>query len=377
EEAVVDKMADMLVAHGHEVVQYRKTTADTRESFIGKVKGFVAGCYSPSGIYGLREVLQREKPDVVNVHNLYPFISPVALFECKKAKVPVVMTVHNFRLMCPTGLFLRNGKPCEECLKLGSEWGCIQHNCEHSILKSLGYAMRNRVARRIGAYHKCVDSFACITDFQRKKLIEAGFDTDKITVIPNSVEVLSGNTDIESEGCYVGFCGRLSREKGVDMIVEVARRHPEIPFKLAGKLRVGEDIGLLPPNCELTGYLQADLLAAFYRNARFFVMASRWYEGFPMSILEAAQYGKCMVAPDHGGFTEIIGKGSYSIGCVFMPNDVDSLEQAVVVMWNNPQKTKELGQRANEKLQREYSSDIVYSKWNKLLNKVVKNNSNG
>ena len=108
EEAVVDKMASMFREHGHEVCFYRLTTERSRESLSGKIKGFLCGIYSPSGVKGLREILEREKPDVVNVHNLYPFISPAALFECKKTKVPVVMTVHNFRLICPTGLFMRN-----------------------------------------------------------------------------------------------------------------------------------------------------------------------------------------------------------------------------------------------------------------------------
>ena len=131
---------------------YRLTTERSRESLSGKIKGFLCGIYSPSGVKGLREILEREKPDVVNVHNLYPFISPAALFECKKAKVPVVMTVHNFRLICPTGLFMRNGKPCEVCLQKRNEWSCNRYNCEHSYLKSVGYTLRNVYARWTGAY---------------------------------------------------------------------------------------------------------------------------------------------------------------------------------------------------------------------------------
>lgn len=140
EEAVVDRMAAMLSAHGHDVAQLRMTSAGSRESLSGKIRGFVAGIYSPAGVKAMREALRREKPDVVNVHNLYPFISPAALKECHKAGVPVVMTVHNFRLICPTGLFMRDGSPCELCLQRGNEWGCVRYNCEHSMMKSVGYA---------------------------------------------------------------------------------------------------------------------------------------------------------------------------------------------------------------------------------------------
>lgn len=370
EEAVVDKMAAMLAGHGHEVGQLRMTSAGRRESLSGKISGFVSGIYSRSGVRAMREALQRERPDVVNVHNLYPFISPAALFECRRACVPVVMTVHNFRLVCPTGLFMRDGKPCELCLKQGNEWGCIRYNCEHSLLKSAGYAARNAVARLTGAYRKNVTAFACITEFQRRKLMEAGFPQERITVIPNSISVKGDGR--HTPGSYVAYSGRISEEKGVDLIVEVARRHPEIPFRLAGAVRDSKIVDALPPNVELTGYLSGSEFERFNFGARFFVMASRCYEGFPMAILEAAQYCKPTVAPDHGGFTEIIGKGPDAIGRLFTPSHVDSLEQQVVGLWNAPDETARLGTKAFEKLQNEYASEVVYEKWHNLLDKIIR-----
>jgi len=247
----------------------------------------------------MREALQREKPDVVNVHNLYPFISPAALRECKKAGVPVVMTVHDFRLMCSTGLFMRDGKPCEVCLQRGNEWGCIKYNCEHSVLKSIGYAVRNAVSRIKRHYIDCVDVFACITDFQRKKLIEAGFQKEKLVVIPNSVAIKE--SEETALGDYVGYCGRVSYEKGGDLFVELARRNPDMCFKLAGEVRDASLVGEIPANLELLWYVSGDALADFYRNARFIVMPSRCYEGFPMAILEAAISHKPVIGPDHGG----------------------------------------------------------------------------
>lgn len=365
EEAVVDKMAIMLKGMGHQVAQLRMSTADARESFSGKIKGFISGIYCPSGVKAVRNAILREKPDVVNVHNLYPFISPAALRECKKVGIPVVMTIHNFRLICPTGLFMRNNQPCELCLEKDNEWGCVKYNCEHSLMKSIGYAARNAVARIGHHYKDCVDYFACITDFQRKKLFEAGFSKQKLLLIPNSVEITKEN--LPPIGDYVGFCGRLSREKGIDLILEIAHRHPEIPFKLAGECREARIIENLPKNMELMGYLSGKELYNFYRNARFMVMASRWYEGFPMSILEAAQHYKATVGPDHGGFTEIIGKDEQAIGSLFIPGDANSLDSALTNLWNMPEKCRELGIAANKKLQREYSTEVVSQKWDKLL----------
>lgn len=365
EEAVVDKMVFILTSIGYEVKQLRMTTADARESLKGKIRGFVNGIYCPSGIKAMRKTLKREKPDIVNVHNLYPFLSPAALRECKRAGVPVVMTIHNFRLMCPTGLFMRNNKPCELCLENGNEWNCIKYNCENSLLKSVGYATRNAVARIRRHYLDCVDMFACITDFQRQKLIQAGFPSEKLTVIPNSADThTSLNLTI---GSYVAYSGRISREKGVDMIIDAARQHPEIPFKLAGAVRDESLVKDLPTNVELKGYLSGESLADFYGNARFFVMASRWYEGFPMTILEAASFGKPMIAPDHGGFTEIIGKGDDAIGMLASPSDVESFDNAITTLWNSSSECSRLGKAAYDKLKSQYSTDVISKKWDCLL----------
>lgn len=370
EEAVVDKMAGMLGGLGHEVAQLRMTTAGARESLSGKIRGFISGVYCPSGVKAMREALRRENPDVVNVHNLFPFITPAALRECKKAGVPVIMTVHNFRLICPTGLFMRDNRPCELCLEKGNEWGCVRYNCEHSILKSVGYAARNAVARLRRHYIDCVDLFACITDFQRRKLIAAGFPAEKIVVIPNSID--AGKEPESTKGDYVAFSGRISGEKGVDMIVEAARRNPGIQFRLAGAVRDKELVEKMPGNVRLMGHLSGEEFERFNAEARFFVMASRCYEGFPMAILEAARYGKPTIAPDHGGFSEIIGKGPEAIGVLFTPNDADALSDAIARLWASPAESSRLGSAAYRKLRNQYSTDVISAKWVNLVSTIAK-----
>lgn len=369
EEAVVDRTAAMFRSMGHKVVLYQKTTEGSRDSLWGQAQGFLCGLYAPAGIRGMKEALRREQPDVVNIHNLYPFISPAALFECRRADVPVIMTVHNFRLMCPTGLFMRQGRPCELCLQRGNEWGCVQHNCEQSWLKSIGYAARNAVARWSGAYKKCVTRFVCITEFQRQKLTEAGFDPERLTVIPNVVDAPESYTP--TPGDYVAYLGRLSYEKGYDLLIEVARRHPEIRFRFAGAQRA-QTIESLPDNVKMAGYLTGDDLQQFINHSRFICMPSRCYEGFPMAILEGASYGKPAMGPNHGGFTDIIGKGDAAIGRLFRPGDVNDLERQIVALWNAPEECVALGAKAFEKLKREYSTETASRQWDALLEEVVK-----
>jgi glycosyltransferase involved in cell wall biosynthesis len=369
EEAVVDKMAVMLSGLGYDVAQLRMSTANARENISGKIRGFISGLYCPSGVKAMRKAIEREHPDVINVHNLYPFISPAALRECKKAGIPVVMTIHNFRLMCPTGLFMRDGKPCELCLQKGNEWGCVRYNCEKSMLKSIGYAARNAIARIKRHYIDCVDIFACITDFQRQKLIEAGFPKEKLIVIPNSIDVIQySDTQI---GGYVGYCGRISYEKGGDIFVELARRNPQIHFKIAGTIRDKSLIGEIPNNLEILGYVSGEALSNFYSGSRFIVMPSRCYEGFPMTILEAANYNKPVITPDHGGFTEIIGHDDNAIGQLFTPGDIASIESAIIELWNDTDEVTRLGNAAHCKLTKEYSIEVISQKWNQLIKELA------
>ena len=141
EEAVVDRMVADLKQSGNEVAMLRRSSAKARNTLTGHIHGFFSGIYSFSGRRMMRKALRDFRPDVVNIHNLYPFISPAVLPLCRKAGVPVVMTVHNYRLVCPTGLFLRDGTPCENCLQKGNERDCLRYNCEHSRLRSLGYVL--------------------------------------------------------------------------------------------------------------------------------------------------------------------------------------------------------------------------------------------
>ncbi|MDE6007401.1 MAG: glycosyltransferase family 4 protein [Muribaculaceae bacterium] len=369
EEAVVDKMALMLAEAGHSVSQLRMSTAGLRDSLKGKIAAFFSGIYSPAGIRAMHRAIERERPDVINIHNLFPFIGPAALRECQRAGIPVVMTVHNYRLICPTGLFMRNGLTCELCLQKNNEWSCIRHNCENSAFKSIAYAARNFIARKRRHYLNCVDRFACITRFQRDKLVRAGFPPEKIVIIPNSIDAPADYQHIKGE--YVAYCGRLSHEKGIDLIIEAARRNPDIPFRLAGKVSDPLLTADLPANITLSGHLSGDELLDFYRNARFCILASRCYEGFPMAVLEAARFGKPMVAPAHGPFPEIISGGTNPGGLLFAPGDARSLEKNILSLWSDPALTATLGQNAFSRLKSRFSSQAVAPLWCDLISSLI------
>lgn len=374
EEAVVDRQIADYRSAGFEVLALRLSSEGSRDKAIGKVHGFFAGIFSFRGRHLMRECLADFQPDIIHIHNLYPFISPAVLPLCKRTGVPVVMTVHNYRLICPTGLFLRNGKPCELCLEHGNEWSCIRHNCEKSILRSIGYALRGTVSRKTRAYLDNVDYFCCLTEFQRQKLISAGFEGAKVRVFPNCVEHddMPDAIDSQQNGGYVGYVGRLSYEKGFDMLVEVARRHPEIEFRFAGTPREGvEDPGL--SNVRLCGQLDQSSLSHFYADSLFITIPSRCYEGFPVVLLEASSRSRCCVVPRHGAFPDLItdDESGEVAGLLFNPLDVDSLERMVVSLWNNPAKAELLGAQAKKNYLKRFRKDTVTSRWIDFVRSLI------
>lgn len=377
EETVVDRMIHDLSSLGHEVDTLRPSSQHHRDTLWGKTKGFFAGIYSIAGRRAMRRKLRTFRPDVVNIHNLYPFLSPAILPLCRKAGIPVVMTVHNYRLICPTGLFLRDGRPCENCLRNGNERDCIRYNCEHNRLRSLGYALRNTVARRTRAYLDNVDIYSCLTEFQKQKLIAAGFNAQRIVVIPNYIDTLpvSDKTDSDKQG-YIAYVGRMSEEKGFDMLLEVARRHPDIPFRFAGTLREGLSIEPLP-NVTLCGQIDRQQLAEFYIGSRFVVIPSRCYEGFPVALLEAASQKRCCVAPDHGAFRDMMTDSNGSLcGTLFRPLDIDDLEEKIVYLWNNNSESSNLGEKASQNLNSRFRKEKTIGEWNNLLERLARKSDN-
>ena len=381
EEAVVDRMIADGRQAGYEIETLRRTSKNLRDKFLGRVRGFFAGIYSFSGRRMMRKALRSFRPDIVHIHNLYPFISPAVLPLCRKAGIPVIMTVHNYRLICPTGLFLRDGKPCENCLRNGNERDCLRYNCENDLFRSLGFMLRNCVARRMRFYIDNVDYYCCLTDFLRQKLLQAGFAPEKIKVFHNYVKYYepadpTPETEAWGKG-FVGYVGRLSHEKGYDLLYEVARRHPEIEFRLAGSLR--NETGEMPPaNVKLCGLLKPELLALFYDSAAFIVIPSRCYEGFPMVLLESSSHSRCCVAPNHGAFPELMtdtetGKLG---GSLFTPGDIDSLEQSITALWNNKPLAEELGRIACENHKKRFQRHIVNQHWDLFLKELASGKQN-
>lgn len=356
---------------GDTVETLRRTSKFARELPMSRAKAFVSGLYSTEGVRMMKEALQVFKPEVVNVHNLYPFISPAALFQCRRQGIPVVMTVHNYRLLCPTGLLLRDNKPCHECLTKGHEWPCVHHNCEASRSRTTAYALRSMMARITGAYTKCVDTFCCLTDFQRRLMLQAGIEEKRLVVIPNYIPDHTAAEPTTSTQPYVAYAGRLSKEKGYDLLMEAAQRLPHINFRFAGESGMQQPTTQLP-NVHMLGMMSEEAMRHFYAEAAFVVLPSRCYEGLPNVLLEAYQGGKAVIAPNHGAFPDLIQQDGQPCGRLFEAGNAQSLTQEIDYLFGHPDECLGMGCSARKNYENHFTPQIVQNLWTALLKATTK-----
>lgn len=371
EEAVVDSQIRLLRAHGHKVVTYFRSSEELDELSLGKVRAFFTGFYNPKSIKEIKEVILKERPELVHIHNLYPLISPAILPMIKSLGIPIVMSVHNYRLICPNGLFFSQGEICERCNSGLHEWNCISRNCEGSIFKSSGYALRNFWSRKQGYYLDHIDAFICLTQFQKRKLVEAGFAEEKCHVIPNFYDgLIEQESYADHKRTYVAYAGRFSEEKGIELLLRAAEKLPHVSVSLAGNHKNGYlDHFKIPENVHFVGMLGKSELNNFYKGAKFIVLTSIWYEGFPMVIPEAMVHSLPVVAPDLAGFPEIIGPEN---GLLYPKGDADALADAMDKLWNNPELCVQMGENAHQRVSDEFNRTTYYKSLLRIYESQIK-----
>src|SRR5581483_9761958 len=180
----------------------------------------------------LRELLRAHRPAVAHFHNTFPLISPAAYYACRAERVPVVQTLHNFRLLCPNALFFRDGRVCEDCLGKAVPWPGVAHKCYRgSRSASAAVCTMLTVHRALGTWHTAVDRFIALTDASRRKFVAGGLPADKIAVKANFVDPDPGPGT--GAGGYGVFVGRLSAEKGVGTLLKAWQQlGRDVPLKI-------------------------------------------------------------------------------------------------------------------------------------------------
>lgn len=368
EDTVVEQTAQLVENHGGRVRMMLRSSRDIDAGLVGKASAFWSGIYSRAAYRDMMRVLREDRPDVVHVHNLYPLFSPSILVACRRAGVPVVVSVHNQQLTCPKSDHLYRGTICERCIG-GKEYHCVLQNCRGNVFESIAYATRSFVARRMRFFHDNVTLLIALSQFSKRRLIQAGFREDQIVVLPNMVQ--QGHDPIDpARGRYVAFAGRFSPEKGVETLLAAARELPEMEIKLAGDGPIEPQLSTgLPPNAKMLGLLDSQAMKSFYRGAKFFVLPSRSYEMCPLVILEAMSHGLPVITSRLGGQAELVEDGV--TGLLFDPNDPRDLGRKMKRLWHEPDLCRRFGAAGHAVAQEQFGEESYYRRLSGIYEQAI------
>lgn len=356
-EVVFEAITKLLRSRGDEVVVVDRDNKDIK-GLAGRLAAFGSMVYSPSAKREMSALLRDQRPDVVHVHNIYPQLSPSILDACREENVPVVMSVHDYKLTCPTAQHLRDGKVCEKCLGGHEQW-CAIHNCRGNRAMSVAYAVRNVAARVSGKIHDGVDAFLCCSQFIATQMTRGGFAADRIRVLPNFADI-ADSAPRTRRGDYVAYVGRISPEKGIDVLIGAARSRG-LPVKVAGDPSLmPELVAHAPSNVEFVGQLSRDQLPEFLGGARMLVVPSVWYEVFGLVCAEAMAYRLPVIASRIGGLPEVVDDDVTGL-CV-TPGDSDVLACAMDELWHDEARAAAMGEAGRAKALREFSADAYYAR---------------
>jgi glycosyltransferase involved in cell wall biosynthesis len=367
-DTLVSNTIDLLRSKGECVVPLVRRSRDLGSGLRGKFHAFAAGLYSHSAYKAMEHLIQKEKPDIVHVHDLYPLLVWV-LKACGDAEVPVVMTCHNYRFTCPMMFHLNKGKVCERCVN-GHEHWCILNNCRNSIFESTAFALHNIVARKSRLFLDNVTLFIALTEFSKTRLRKAGVPESKLEVLPNVVNMPTSGAD-SSGGLYATYVGRFSAEKGIDILLSAAALNPNIPVRLAGDYStLPQLLSTATENVKFVGQLDREQLIDFYRRSRFVVVPSKWYEVCPMVVIEAKSYGLPVIASRIGSLKEMIDESV--TGLFFEPGNAEDLAGKMKMLWENSDLCNRMGRMARVKAMHECDADAYYRKLIAIYEKAIK-----
>lgn len=326
EHTVFENEVRLLKEHGHEVITYTRDNAEINKSQIKKLFLPFTTVFSLKTYREVKRIIRSQKVDLLHCHNTFPLISPSVYYAAWKCRVPVIQTVHNFRFICPNGVFFRENKTCEDCLKNGLKCG-IKNACYRgSKIQTIVLVNMLRIHRLLGTYKKLHCIF--LTDFNREKFRDLlGDELDEQFIKPN-FEYIDLPEEIEMrDGSYV-FIGRLDKNKGIDFIVDNWGTDRELYIFGNGELEEYV-MGACSKNNRLhyMGFQPQSIIWNYLGKATAMLFPTDLYEGFPMTLIESFALGTPVICTDIGNGADIVKKED--AGVAFKRRSTEALSEAI------------------------------------------------
>lgn len=373
EDSVVAEETAMLKNKGHTVIEFIKTNRDIYGfSFYGKIQTLNNMKWSKSIYHEMRQYLTKEKPDIVHVHNIFFVISPSVYYACAECNVPVVQTLHNYRMLCSCATFFRKNKICERCIHGNFGYSLLYGCWRNSRILNCFVVRMLRYHYKIGTFREKIDKYIAPTNFSKQKFIEGGIPVDKIVVKPNFVNdeyVFRKKTEISD---YVLFVGRLSEEKGVWELVK-AWKGIDFKLKIAGDGHLKNELVSFcvehKINVEFLGYVQYVDLKRYLAKCLFLIFPSLCYETFGRVLVEAYAASVPVAASKLGVMPEIVLDGL--TGILFNSYDINDMRMKIRYLLGDKKIVANMRERARAEYDDKYSSERNYKMLMKIYEDVI------
>lgn len=333
EDTVVANEKKMLEEHGHKVILYSRNNVELKQmSKCQKLFLPIVTIFNPRTYKEIKRLIKSENIEIVHVHNTLNLISPAVYYAARAMKVPVIQTMHNFRLLCPGATFYRDGRICEDCVEHGLKCA-VKHSCYRgNKIQTLACVISTGLHRMTGIYGKI--NYICLTEFNREKLLQLKqIKPEKVFVKPNFVESCGILIPEEKRVEQYIFAGRLDKLKGIDILFEAWKQMgmaaPKLVVCGTGSMKEWCEnfIRENTVNIEMRGFVPNNQILSCIANSKALILPTQWYEGFPMSIVEAFSVGTPVLCSNIGNPGSVVEDGV--TGFTFAKDSAEELNSAI------------------------------------------------
>lgn len=370
EDQVFAQEADLLRSHGHEVVVYQASNDQ-----VNGTHGLVLlsnTVWNKTAYQELLLLMQSEQPDIVHVHNTFPVISPAVYYAANRVGIPVVKTLHNYRLLCPTATLFRDGHVCEECVGKKVPWAGVVHGCYRgSRLATAASAAMLATHNYRQTWSKTISAYIALTDFARGKFIQGGLPPEKIAVKPNYLQMDPGLGD--GNGNYALFVGRLTEEKGISTLLDAWQTlGNELPLQIAGDGPLAPQVEqAVKTTSQLTWlkWLPRPEIIERMKHASVLILPSTWYEGFPMILAEAFAVGLPVISSNLGSMSTIVEP--QRTGLHFEAGNASDLVDKVRWFQTHAAQVATMRATARKEYETKYTAEVNYQQLMQIYQSVM------